>query len=133
MGAKPKTSTGVPISKKRFYVSSEEKSQQCPVSTHAEMSLLLDLNIKANANATKKKINILVVRFNSHGQLGESKPCLHCSRRLVAIGIIKFVYYSTWDAASQTIIIAKHTPEYILQHAQMSTAYRLQKQRKYLF
>ncbi len=41
-----------------------------------------------------KKINILVIRYNSDGYLMDSKPCKDCIEMMRAIGIHK-VYHST--------------------------------------
>lgn len=81
-----------------WYESSDRKSFASPVSTHAEMAMLYQLNWyfahRCTGNQTLKsqkdrrsgskqakldKIDVLVLRFNSSGQLGDSRPasCAH--------------------------------------------------------
>jgi hypothetical protein len=59
----------------------ERKTQQCPISTHAEMALLQKLSERFYRLHGKRKpkptIDILVVRFSKEGVLGYSHPCAH--------------------------------------------------------
>ena len=42
-----------------------------------------------------KELDLLVIRFNSHGDLCSSRPCYHCLKTLTSAGLnIRYVYYS---------------------------------------
>jgi hypothetical protein len=70
--------------------------------THAEIDaikryhgLLTSKRIKA------RKVNILVIRFNKSGNLCESAPCYHCSKKLNedSLLVIDKLYYSRSDGS----------------------------------
>lgn len=45
-----------------------------------------------------KKVNIIVIRVNSKGELTCSKPCFDCSRAIKRnCAFINKIYYSNWD------------------------------------
>jgi cytidine deaminase len=64
-------------------------------SMHAERNAIYKLNkIKYRNNI--KRINLIVIRINRNGILGESRPCEDCLKMLQISGfIIKHIYYST--------------------------------------
>ena len=70
--------------------SSTRKQYNTPT-THAEVDALNNLRRHQKC----KPVNLIVVRFNSRGDLCSSRPCYHCLRTLMNSGLrIRFVYYS---------------------------------------
>ena len=71
-------------------------------SKHAEMDAMTKIKYHRN---NPKCINMIVVRINKNGLLGESRPCQDCLKMLeMSNFIIKYIYYST---AEGTIIKEK--------------------------
>ena len=66
-------------------------------STHAEMQALIrTIKWQKRHQTHHIPLNLLVIRLNKHGILGESRPCYHCISYLHSSSIpIKWVYYST--------------------------------------
>jgi hypothetical protein len=94
----------------------ERKTQQCPISTHAEMALLQKLSERFYRLHGKRKpkptIDILVVRFSKEGVLGYSHPCAHCLKRLQSNKWpfrVRHVYYTLCPG----IIVRERTSQMI--------------------
>jgi len=62
-------------------------------STHAEVAAL---NKIIGLKTRPKKLDLIVVRYTKLGLLSESRPCMHCLKRLTTSNInIRHIYYST--------------------------------------
>lgn len=57
-------------------------------SLHAEVACI------KNVKNIRKKYRLLVLKYNKHGFLEDSKPCSHCKETIIKCGF-KEVYYST--------------------------------------
>ena len=81
-------------------------------STHAEVDLLRKLT-RSHKYLTKKRLDLIVVRYNKLGVLVESKPCKHCMDILNRSRFqFRYVYYST----SEGVIVKKLFSELLSQN-----------------
>ena len=79
--------------KKVAYGLNSTRRDYTGTSTHAEMDALAKIIGKGNKT---RKLDLIVIKLTKTGQLGESRPCHNCLRRLYESGVnIKHVYYST--------------------------------------
>lgn len=63
------------------------------ITKHAEVDLILKINGWKNK---PKYIDIFVFRLSKTGNLGESKPCIHCLSFMKKCNVnIRYIYYST--------------------------------------
>jgi cytidine deaminase len=68
-------------------------------STHAEVDAVTKIIDHKNL---PRKMDLFVIRLSKTGELGESRPCLHCLKILRRSGMcFKWIYYST---SQQTIV-----------------------------
>lgn len=84
------------VKKGLFGINNEMRDYVCPT-THAEIDAF---NKIRNWKNVPKKLDLYVIRISKTGIIGDSRPCEHCLRRLMAsrINIID-CYYSTKDKA----------------------------------
>jgi hypothetical protein len=74
---------------------SKKESYHGAPSTHAEEDALRNLNL-SNISPRNRVVDILVVRFSKSGELGESRPCDHCLKKMAKSCVaVNDVYYST--------------------------------------
>ena len=66
---------------------------------HAEIDAMSRLPYYFNNKKRKKKLDLIVIRINLHGELRQSKPCIHCIKYLNRMKnyTIRYVYYSNND------------------------------------
>jgi hypothetical protein len=75
---------------------------------------------KSKSNKAKlEKIDVLVLRFNASGQLGDSRPCAMCTQRLIDCGFVRLVHYS--NAAGG---VDCFKPEDLVEGAKYTSGYR---------
>jgi len=70
--------------------------------THAEVDAMRRYHGMLTSKRIKsRKVNVLVIRFNKSGNLCESAPCYHCSKKLNEDGLIVVdkLYYSRSDGS----------------------------------
>ncbi len=81
------------------YAQSENSDK---LNAHAERNAIKKFNsiCSKKKNIKRTQVNLLVVRFSKSGEVGESRPCLHCLQGLLNSKIkIKWIYYSNAKGA----------------------------------
>ena len=80
-------------------LNSERKNVRTCKSTHAEIDAINKIFRWKNR---PEKLDMIVVRLNHQGQLGESRPCYNCIKQIMKANIgIRNIYYSTADMTVQ--------------------------------
>ncbi len=72
------------------------------IKTHAEMEALEKAKGLLRCKRIKKnKMNLIVIRINKMGELCESAPCFHCTKKLCENNFIQIskLYYSRYDGS----------------------------------
>jgi hypothetical protein len=84
-----------------YGINSKQQFKYMPTK-HAEIDAITKIK---NYRNNPKTINMVVIRINKNGIIGESRPCCDCLKMLnMSKFIIKYIYYST---AEGTIIKEK--------------------------
>lgn len=92
------------------------------ISIHAEHDALLRL--KENKKNTKK-INLLVIRYNTHNELSNSKPCAFCLEHMLIIAKNKgYTIYKVYYSIPNNIISIKFKELYYEENKHIPKRYR---------